>query len=152
YEGPTLLELLESVEITHDQNLRDLRLPVQYVNRPNLDFRGYCGTLAAGVLTPGQTIRALPSAKTSTVEPIVTFDGDLSTAYPGQAITVTLADEIDISRGDWIVAEQDEVPLATAFEADIVWMHETALETGKLYDIKLATRDLAGKVSAIDFQ
>ncbi|QEM82180.1 sulfate adenylyltransferase subunit CysN [Halomonas binhaiensis] len=152
YEGPTLLELLESVEITHDQNLRDLRLPVQYVNRPNLDFRGYCGTLAAGVLTPGQTIRALPSGKTSTVERIVTFDGDLSAAYPGQAITVTLADEIDISRGDWIVAEQDEVPLATAFEADIVWMHETALETGKLYDIKLATRDLAGKVSAIDFQ
>ncbi|GEN24215.1 adenylyl-sulfate kinase [Halomonas cupida] len=152
YDGPTLLELLESVEISHDQNLRDLRLPVQYVNRPNLDFRGYCGTLAAGVLTPGQTVRALPSGKTSTVERIVTFDGDLQAAYPGQAITVTLADEIDVSRGDWLVAENDEVPIASTYEADIVWMHETALEPGKLYDIKLATRDVAGKVTAINYQ
>ncbi|SHM82365.1 sulfate adenylyltransferase subunit CysN [Halomonas cupida] len=152
YEGPALLELLESVEIAHDQNLRDLRLPVQYVNRPNLDFRGYCGTLASGVLQPGQRVMALPSGKTSSVERIVTFDGDLQAAYPGQAITVTLADQIDISRGDWIVAADDEVALTSAFEADIVWMHETALETGKLYDIKLATRDLAGKVTAIDFQ
>ncbi|RTQ97933.1 sulfate adenylyltransferase subunit CysN [Halomonas nitroreducens] len=152
YQGPALLELLENVEIRHDQNLRDLRLPVQYVNRPNLDFRGYCGTLAAGVLTPGQAVRALPSGKTSTVERIVTFDGDLDTAYPGQAITVTLEDEIDISRGDWLVAEDDQVPLASSYEADIVWMHETALEPGKLYDLKLATRGLAGKVQAIDYQ
>ncbi|ALM53736.1 sulfate adenylyltransferase subunit CysN [Halomonas huangheensis] len=152
YDGPTLLEVLETVEITHDQNLRDLRLPVQYVNRPNLDFRGYCGTLAAGVLTPGQTVRALPSGKTSTVERIVTFDGDLEVAYPGQAITVTLADEIDVSRGDWFVAENDEVPIASTYEADIVWMHETAMETGKLYDLKLATRDMAGKITAINYQ
>ncbi|PMR69377.1 bifunctional sulfate adenylyltransferase subunit 1/adenylylsulfate kinase, partial [Halomonas heilongjiangensis] len=150
--GPTMLELLESVEITHDQNLRDLRLPVQYVNRPNLDFRGYCGTLAAGILHPGQAVRALPSGKTSKVERIVTYDGDLDVAYPGQAITVTLEDEIDISRGDWLVAASDQVPLASGFEADIVWMHETPLEPGKLYDFKLATRDLAGKVSAIDYQ
>lgn len=90
YQGKTLIELLESVEITRDQNLSDLRLPVQYVNRPNLDFRGYCGTLAAGVLRPGQAVKALPSGKTSRVERIVTFDGDLAAAYPGQAITVTL--------------------------------------------------------------
>ncbi|MCO7214895.1 sulfate adenylyltransferase subunit CysN [Halomonas sp. OfavH-34-E] len=152
YEGPALLELLETVEVTHDQNLRDLRLPVQYVNRPNLDFRGYCGTLAAGVMSPGQKVRALPSGKVSTVERLVTWDGDLEAAYPGQAITVTLTDEIDISRGDWLVAENDKVPLASGFEADIVWMHETALEPGKLYDIKLATRDAAGKVTAIDYQ
>ncbi|RCV89382.1 sulfate adenylyltransferase subunit CysN [Billgrantia montanilacus] len=152
HEGPALLELLESVEISHDQNLRDLRLPVQYVNRPNLDFRGYCGTLAAGILHPGQAVRALPSCKTSTVERIVTFDGDLAAAYPGQAITVTLVDEIDISRGDWLIAVDDEVPLASRFEADIVWMHEATLEPGKLYDFKLATRDLAGKVTAIDYQ
>ncbi|RAH38235.1 sulfate adenylyltransferase subunit CysN [Halomonas sp. SL1] len=151
-QGPALLELLETVEITHDQNLRDLRLPVQYVNRPNLDFRGYAGTLAAGVMSPGQKVRALPSGKVSTVERLVTWDGDLEAAYPGDAITVTLEDEIDISRGDWLVAENDEVPLATSFEADIVWMHETALEPGKLYDIKLATRDVAGKVVAIDYQ
>ncbi|MBS9402910.1 sulfate adenylyltransferase subunit CysN [Halomonas sp. TRM85114] len=150
--GPALLELLETVEVTHDRNLRDLRLPVQYVNRPNLDFRGYAGTLAAGILHPGQAVRALPSGKTSTVERLVTFDGDLDVAYPGQAITVTLSDQIDISRGDWLVAADDPVPLAASFEADIVWMHETALEPGKLYDLKLATRDIAGKVTAIDYQ
>ena len=152
HDGPALLELLESVEISHDQNLRDLRLPVQYVNRPNLNFRGYCGTLAAGMLHPGQGVRALPSGKTSRVDRIVTFDGDLEAAYPGQAITVTLTDEIDLSRGDWLVAEDDKIPLASGFEADIVWMHETTLELGKLYDFKLATRALAGKVAAIDYQ
>ncbi|MDF9436023.1 sulfate adenylyltransferase subunit CysN [Chromohalobacter israelensis] len=150
--GPAMLELLETIEVTHDQNLTDLRLPVQYVNRPHLDFRGYCGTLEAGILRPGQAVRALPSGKTSSIERIVTFDGDLEEAYPGQAITVTLEDEIDISRGDWIVAEDAQVPLATRFEADIIWMHEKALEPGKLHDLKLATRDLAGKVAAIDYQ
>ncbi|QNI02373.1 sulfate adenylyltransferase subunit CysN [Halomonas sp. SH5A2] len=152
YQGETLIQRLESVEITHDQNLRDLRFPVQYVNRPNLDFRGYSGTLAAGILTPGQTIRALPSGKTTQVERIVTYDGDLEAAYPGQAITVTLSDEIDVSRGDWLVEEDSQAPLATRFEADIVWMHETPLEPNKLYDLKLATREMAGKVSVIDYQ
>ncbi|MBT2772844.1 sulfate adenylyltransferase subunit CysN [Halomonas sp. ISL-60] len=152
YQGKTLIELLESVEITRDQNLTDLRLPVQYVNRPNLDFRGYCGTLAAGVLRPGQAVKALPSGKTSRVERIVTFDGDLAAAYPGQAITVTLEDEIDISRGDWLVAADSELPLSNSFKADIVWMQDEALTPGKLYDFKLATRDLSGQVSAIDYQ
>ncbi|PJX15351.1 sulfate adenylyltransferase subunit CysN [Halomonas sp. 141] len=152
YEGKTLIELLENVEVTRDQNLSDLRLPVQYVNRPNLDFRGYCGTLAAGVLRPGQEVKALPSGKTSRVARIVTFDGDLDAAYPGQAITVTLEDEIDISRGDWLVSAEDQVPLSNVFNADVVWMHEEPLEPGKLYDIKLATRDLAGQISAIEYQ
>lgn len=152
YQGETLIELLESVEITRDQNLSDLRLPVQYVNRPNLDFRGYCGTLAAGVLRPGQAVKALPSGKTSTVARVVTYDGDLTAAYPGQAITVTLEDEIDISRGDWLVAADSELPLSNTFKADIVWMHEEVLSPGKLYDFKLATRDLSGQVSAIDYQ
>ncbi|WP_030072120.1 sulfate adenylyltransferase subunit CysN [Halomonas alkaliantarctica] len=152
YEGKTLIELLESVEISRDQNLTDLRLPVQYVNRPNLDFRGYCGTLAAGVLHPGQEVKVLPSGKTSRVARVVTFDGDLSAAYPGQAITVTLEDEIDISRGDWIVSADADLPLSNAFIADIVWMHEDALTPGKLYDFKLATRDLSGQVSGIEYQ
>nr|WP_298059429.1 sulfate adenylyltransferase subunit CysN [uncultured Halomonas sp.] len=152
YQGQTLIELLESVEISRDQNLNDLRLPVQYVNRPNLDFRGYCGTLAAGVVRPGQAVKVLPSGKTSTVARIVTFDGDLEAAYPGQAITLTLEDEIDISRGDWIVAAESELPLSNTFKADIVWMHEEALTPGKLFDFKLATRDLSGQVSAIDYQ
>ncbi|WP_447529131.1 sulfate adenylyltransferase subunit CysN [Vreelandella sp. TE19] len=152
YESRTLIELLESVELSHDQNLTDLRLPVQYVNRPNLDFRGYCGTLAAGILRPGQGVKVLPSGKTSKVARIVTQDGDLSAAYPGQAITVTLDDEIDISRGDWLVEASAEVPLSNAFIADIVWMHEDALTPGKLYDFKLATRDLSGEVRAIEYQ
>ncbi|NIC04167.1 sulfate adenylyltransferase subunit CysN [Billgrantia bachuensis] len=152
YTQPALLELLENVEISHDQNLRDLRFPVQYVNRPNLDFRGYAGTLAAGIVHRGQKVMALPSGKVSKVERIVTFDGDLEIAYPGQAVTLTLEDEIDISRGDWLVAEEAKVPLANGFEADIVWMHETPLEPGRLYDLKLATRAVAGKVTAIDYQ
>ncbi|WP_431025737.1 sulfate adenylyltransferase subunit CysN [Halomonas sp. H5] len=152
YDGPALLELLEGVEISRDQNLTDLRLPVQYVNRPNLDFRGYCGTLAAGILRPGQAIQVLPSGKRSTVARIVTQDGDLEVAYPGQAITVTLEDEIDVSRGDWLVAADAEVPSSNVFEADIVWMHEDALTPGRLYDFKLATRDISGQVSTIDYQ
>ncbi|WP_445380966.1 elongation factor 1-alpha C-terminal domain-related protein, partial [Salinicola avicenniae] len=152
YAGPALLELLETVEVAHDANLSDLRLPVQYVNRPNLDFRGYCGTLEAGILRPGQTVKALPSGKQSTVERIVTYDGDLEEAYPGQAITVTLTDEIDISRGDWLVAADAEVAQSSALEADIVWMHDTALEPGRLYDFKIGTQEIAGKVASIDYQ
>ncbi|WP_254275387.1 sulfate adenylyltransferase subunit CysN [Halomonas sp. 3H] len=147
--GPTLLELLESVEISRDRNLTDLRLPVQVVNRPNLDFRGYAGTLEAGILRPGQAIRVLPSGRRSTVERIVTFDGDLEEAFPGQAITVTLADEIDISRGDWIVAADGEVAMSSAFEADIVWMHDQPLAPGRQVDIRLAGRSVAGQVAEI---
>ncbi|MDX1467300.1 MAG: sulfate adenylyltransferase subunit CysN [Halomonas sp.] len=149
YAGPPLLELLEEVEVSRDRNLTDLRLPVQYVNRPDLDFRGYAGTLEAGILRPGQAIKVLPSGKTSTVERIVTFDGDLDIAWPGQAITVTLADELDISRGDWIVAEDAEVIQADAFEADIVWMHDEPLVPGRPVDIRLAGRSVAGRVGEI---
>nr|WP_298374277.1 sulfate adenylyltransferase subunit CysN [uncultured Halomonas sp.] len=152
YQKEPLLTLLETVEITRDQNLSDLRLPVQYVNRPHLDFRGYCGTLAAGTLRPGQAIKALPSGKTARVERIVTFDGDLELATPGQAITVTLDDEIDVSRGDWLVNSEAQMTLCDTIEADIVWMHKTPLELGKRFDFKLATRELAGQVSAIDYQ
>ncbi|MCE8003629.1 sulfate adenylyltransferase subunit CysN [Billgrantia ethanolica] len=151
-QGPALLELLESVEVSRDRNLVDLRFPVQYVNRPNLDFRGYAGTLEAGVLRPGLAIKALPSGKTSRVERVVTFDGDLDAAWPGQAVTVTLEDEIDISRGDWIVAEDAEVTLTNAFDADIVWMHEQPLTPGRQYDIRLAGRSVAGRVDAIHHQ
>ena len=151
HDGVPLLEQLENVEISRDQNLTDLRFPVQYVNRPNLDFRGYAGTLQAGVLRPGQQVKVLPSGKVSTVERIVTFDGDLEAAWPGQAITVTLADEVDISRGDWLVAADTELPMSNAFVADIVWMNERELTPGRGYDFKLATRDVSGQISAIDY-
>ena len=150
--GPTLLELLETVEVSRDRNLTDLRLPVQIVNRPDLDFRGYAGTLEAGLLRPGQAVKVLPSGKRSMVERIVTWEGDLEEAFPGQAITVTLADELDISRGDWIVADGAEVALSHAFEADIVWMHEEPLAPGRQVDIRLAGRSVAGQVSSIDYQ
>ena len=108
YKGKTLMEILESVEIAKDKNLENFRLPVQYVNRPNLDFRGFCGTIAAGTVKPGDTIMALPSQKTSKVERIVTWGADLPEAFAGQAITLTLEDEIDISRGDVIVKVGDQ--------------------------------------------
>ncbi|WP_299256964.1 sulfate adenylyltransferase subunit CysN [uncultured Kushneria sp.] len=151
HDGVPLLEQLENVEISRDQNLTDLRFPVQYVNRPNLDFRGYAGTLQAGVLRPGQQVKVLPSGKVSTVERLVTFDGDLAEAWPGQAITVTLADEVDISRGDWLVAADTELPMSNAFVADIVWMNERELTSGRGYDFKLATRDVSGQISAIEY-
>ncbi|TDO08643.1 MULTISPECIES: sulfate adenylyltransferase subunit CysN [Halomonas] len=150
--GPALLELLESIEVSRDRNLTDLRFPVQYVNRPNRDFRGYAGTLEAGILRPGQAIKVLPSGRVSRVERIVTFDGDLEAAWPGQAITVTLGDEIDISRGDWIVAADAEVAIADAFEADIVWMHDEPLLPGRQVDIRLAGRSVPGQVGEILYQ
>ncbi|WP_025732137.1 sulfate adenylyltransferase subunit CysN [Carnimonas nigrificans] len=145
----SLLEVLETTNTELAQNLTELRLPVQYVTRPDLDFRGYAGTLAAGVLRPGQAVKALPSGQQSTVERIVTFDGDLERAYPEQAITVTLEDEIDISRGDWIVGADDDVVLSDAFDADLVWMGEAPLTPGRQYDIKLATRETSGEVNEI---
>ncbi|MCE9666005.1 sulfate adenylyltransferase subunit CysN [Halomonas sp. M5N1S17] len=150
--GPALLELLETVEVARDRNVVDLRFPVQYVNRPNLDFRGYAGTLEAGVLRPGLAVKVLPSGKTSRVERVVTFDGDLEAAWPGQAVTVTLEDELDISRGDWIVAEDADIALSNSFDADIVWMHEQPLAPGRQVDIRLAGRSVSGQVSTIHHQ
>ncbi|WP_110648666.1 sulfate adenylyltransferase subunit CysN [Salinicola peritrichatus] len=152
YQDGPLLRLLESVDVKHDSNLEDLRFPVQYVNRPNLNFRGYCGTLAAGILHPGDAIRVLGSGRRSTVERIVTFDGDLEAAYPGQAITVTLEDEIDISRGDMLVAADSELETTTAFTADLVWMHDTPMEVGREYELKAGTSVVSGRVARIIHQ
>ncbi|MBS1157323.1 MAG: cysN [Proteobacteria bacterium] len=150
YAGPTLMQSLESVAINKDQPLKAFRLPVQYVNRPNLDFRGFCGTIAAGEIRPGDEVVALPSGKRSKVKAIVTADGELPLAFAGQAITLTLADEIDISRGDLIV-RADSVPpeMATAFDANIVWMNESPLVIGKEYAFKLAGKQVFGRISAI---
>ncbi|HOB63404.1 MAG TPA: sulfate adenylyltransferase subunit CysN [Candidatus Competibacteraceae bacterium] len=142
YTGPTLLQLLEDVEVTADRNLRDFRFPVQYVNRPNLDFRGYCGTLASGVVRPGDDIIVLPSGRRSQVTAIITAGGELEQAVAGQAVTLTLRDEIDISRGD-LLAHPDHLPaVADTFDARVVWMADAPLLPGRQYDIKLATRVL----------
>lgn len=152
YDGEPLLSILESVDIGQEKEAGELRFPVQYVNRPNLDFRGFAGTLASGVVKVGDAVKALPSGKTSTVARIVTFDGDLPEAHPGQAVTLTLTDEIDISRGDTLVAADANVPLSNRLLADIVWMAEAPLEVGRQYDIKVAGKKTVGTVEAIRHQ
>ena len=149
YEGQPLMDLLNTIDITKDQNFADVRFPVQWVNRPNLDFRGYSGTLAAGVLRKGDPVLALPSRKQSRVKSIVTYDGELGEAFPPQAITVTLEDEIDVSRGDMLVRPDDLPLLNTRFNAHIVWMTEAPLIPGKQYYLKQTTRTVTGSVSQI---
>ncbi|ENM5758318.1 sulfate adenylyltransferase subunit CysN [Vibrio mimicus] len=152
YQGPSLLELLENVDIDRDKSRGEFRFPVQYVNRPNLDFRGFAGTIASGVVKVGDKIKALPSGKTSTVTRIVTFDGDLPQAQAGLAVTLTLADEIDISRGDLIVLESAQVDSTNHLLADVVWMTEQPLQVGRDYDIKIAGKKTVGQVKAVRHQ
>ena len=143
------MEILNTVEVSEDKNLENFRFPVQYVNRPNLDFRGFCGTVASGKVHPGDTVMALPSRKTSTVDRIVTFDGDLDEAFNGQAVTITLKDEIDVSRGDMLVHIDDLPTVASKVNADIVWMADDALVPGKQYDVKFSSALTQGAVSKI---
>ncbi|QLI81093.1 sulfate adenylyltransferase subunit CysN [Chitinibacter fontanus] len=153
YEGETLMGLLESVQINKDAKLDAFRLPVQYVNRPNLDFRGFCGTIAAGHVLPGDEIVALPSGKKSKVKAIVTYEGEQTVAFSGQAITLTLEDEIDISRGDMIVRAQDPQPhVGSAFDAHVVWMNEAPLVVGKEYIVKLGGKQCFGRVTSIQYR
>ncbi|WP_431475368.1 sulfate adenylyltransferase subunit CysN [Marinobacter sp. KM021] len=152
FTGQPLMEILETVEVSRDKNLEHFRFPVQYVTRPNLNFRGFCGTIASGVIRPGDTVMALPSRRTSKVKEIVTFDGNLSEAYIDQAVTLTLEDEIDISRGDMLVKAEDEPEVHNRFNANIVWMTDAPLETGRLYDIKLGPTFTSGTVKSIHHQ
>ncbi len=149
YEGQSLMEILESVEIAGDRNFDDLRFPVQYVNRPNLNFRGFAGTLASGIVRKGDEIAVLPSGKTSRVKSIVTFDGELEQATPGEAVTLTLEDEIDVSRGDMLVHADSRPRIADSFEAMLVWMGEEPMLPGKKYDIKRATSYVPGSIASI---
>jgi bifunctional enzyme CysN/CysC len=140
YQGVPLLAHLETVHIASDRNLIDLRFPVQYVNRPTPDFRGYCGTVASGVVRVGEEVMALPSGKTSRVRSIVTFDGPLSYAFPPQSVTLCLEDELDIGRGD-VLAHPGNLPqVASEVEAMLVWMSETPFKPGQPYLVKHLTR------------
>ncbi len=152
YDGQTMMELLESIEISRDANTEDLRFPVQFVNRPNLNFRGYCGTLSAGVLKPGDAITVLPSGKESTIKSIVTYDGELDFAVPGEAVTVTLRDEIDVSRGDMIVHRDHQPHVSSHFKAMMVWMTEQPLVNNKQYSIKVGVADSTGVLTNVDYQ
>ncbi len=147
YHGPTLMGYLETVEIEDNAQHRPLRMPVQWVNRPNLDFRGFAGTIASGMVRQGDKVRVLPSGRESTVTRIVTMDGDLEHAIAGQAITLTLADEIDISRGD-IIARPDDLPgVADQFEAVVVWMSDEPMLPGRPYWLKTGTKQVSATIT-----
>ncbi|WBU50246.1 sulfate adenylyltransferase subunit CysN [Kosakonia pseudosacchari] len=152
YSGPTLLEMLETVEIQRVVDTQPMRFPVQYVNRPNLDFRGFSGTLASGVVKVGQRIKVLPSGVESSIARIVTFDGDLQEAGAGEAITLVLKDEIDISRGDLILDAQETLPAVQSVSLDVVWMAEQPLQPGQSYDIKVAGKKTRARVDGIHYQ
>ena len=153
YTGQTLMGSLESVEINRDTAKRDFRFPVQYVNRPNLDFRGFAGTIALGEINVGDKIVALPSGKSSTVKEIVTYDGNLEHAFAGQAVTLTLNDEIDVSRGNMLIRADQGIPaISRSVKATVVWMADQPLVLGKLYNIKIGTQTVPAKVTGINFR
>ncbi|MEM9586664.1 MAG: sulfate adenylyltransferase subunit CysN [Planctomycetota bacterium] len=152
YKGSTLMNFLESVYIGSDRNLRDFRMPVQYVNRPNLDFRGFSGTIASGTISPGEEIMVLPSRKTSKVKEIVTFDGNLEEAFAPLSVTLTLEDEIDASRGDMIVRTGNVPQSSDHFDAMLVWMHEDAMVPGKTYLFKHTTQTHTGSIDTLRYR
>lgn len=149
YSGPHLMQWLESLEVEDNLRSRPFRMPVQWVNRPNLDFRGFSGQIAAGTVRPGDRVKVLPSGRESSVARIVTLPGDLDSAVAGQSVTLTLADEVDISRGDILAAAQAPLPVANQFEATVVWMDDHALSPGRPYLLKIGPRTVTASVTDI---
>ncbi|MGE0665039.1 MAG: sulfate adenylyltransferase subunit CysN [Sphingomonadales bacterium] len=153
YTGPVLLDHLETLEIGDDPaSTGPFRMPVQWVNRPNLDFRGFSGLIAGGSVSPGDAVRILPSGRTSTVARVVTFDGDLPVAVTGQSVTVTLADEVDCSRGDVIAAAGAPPEVADQFETTIIWMADDEMLPGRPYWLKLGTQTVTAVVQPPKYQ
>lgn len=152
YEGPSLLDFLENVPIDLDRNYEDFRYPVQYVLRPNLDFRGFSGKVASGIVRKGDTVMALPSGKISKVRSIVTYDGELEYAFPPQCITITLEDEIDISRGEMLVHPDNRPASDRNFEAMLVWMDEEPMDVNKQFYIKQTTNTTRARVDSIRYK
>ncbi|GAA5055987.1 sulfate adenylyltransferase subunit CysN [Erythrobacter westpacificensis] len=147
FDGPSLIEHLESVEVLSDVAAdKPFRMPVQWVNRPNLDFRGFSGLIATGSVKPGDAVRVLPSGKTSTVKSIVTFDGDLDEAVAGQSVTITLADEIDCSRGDVLCVADNPPETADQFEATLVWLNDEDMHVGRGYWLKIGSQTVSATV------
>ncbi|WP_027443510.1 sulfate adenylyltransferase subunit CysN [Erythrobacter cryptus] len=153
YAGPSLIDHLETVELDATAaQARPFRMPVQWVNRPNLDFRGFAGQIASGTIRPGDKVRIVPSGKTSTIARIVTFDGDLDEAVAGQSVTLTLADEVDCSRGDMIAAADDPPQASDQFRATLVWMDEEALKPGRGYWLKLGTQMVTATIQPPEYE
>jgi bifunctional enzyme CysN/CysC len=149
YKGPSILEVLDTIDVSRDQELQDLRLPVQYVNRPDHSFRGYAGTIAAGSVAAGDPIMSVPSRRLSKVREIVTFDGKSASAGSGEAVTLVLEDELDITRGDLLVHPDRSPSVSRVFDAHIIWMSDTPLLPGRQYEFKLSNRYLRGTVESI---
>ncbi len=153
YRGPTLMSHLETVELdVESDKAKPFRMPVQWVNRPNLDFRGFSGLIASGTVKPGDAVRVVPSGKTSTVSRIVTFDGDLEEAVAGQSVTLTLADEIDCSRGDVLTIADNPPQVADQFEATVVWMSDEPMLPGRSYWLKLGTQLVSASIQPPKYQ
>ncbi|MBI1291252.1 sulfate adenylyltransferase subunit CysN [bacterium] len=151
YDGPTLLGHLETVHIGSDRNFEDFRFPVQFVNRPNLNFRGYCGCVASGIVRKGDEVVAHPSGVRTRVKSIVTMSGEQEEAFPPQAVTLTLESEIDLSRGEMLSHVDNQPTVARDFEAMIVWMNADALVPGRPYLFKVGTNMVSGTVHSIRF-
>ncbi|MFT3988224.1 sulfate adenylyltransferase subunit CysN [Aestuariivirga sp.] len=152
YHGSTLMAHLETVPVGDDLDTKPFRMPVQWVNRPNQNFRGFSGTIASGTVKPGDAIKVMPSARTSTVTSIVTYGGDLAEAKAGQSITLTLADEVDASRGDVISIANDPVEVSDQFEVEILWMGDEPMLPGRPYLIKSGTSLIPGSLEELKFK
>ncbi len=150
YQGPTVLGYLETVPIAQDRNLTDFRFAVQYVLRPNLDYRGFAGQIASGVVRKGDRVMVLPSGKVTTVKGIDTYRGELDHAFAPMSVTLRLADEVDVSRGDMLVPEQNRPRASRRLEADLVWMHERPLDTQKTYLLKHTSQMVRAQVDRIE--
>ena len=152
YHGPALLEFLETVSIDQDINMTDFRFPVQYVIRPDADFRGYGGKVASGVVSRGDEVKALPSGKSSRIKRIVTYDGDLEKAFAPQSVTIVLEDEIDLSRGEMLVKAGDEPNVGHNFKAMMVWMDVEAMDRGKSFFLKQTTNTTRAHVRRVEYK
>ncbi len=152
YDGPTLMGYLEAVDVDDDRQTGPFRLPVQWVNRPDLDFRGFAGEIVGGTVRVGDAVRVVPAGTTSTVERIVTLDGDLQEAVAGQSVTLTLTDEIDCSRGDVLCAADHAAPSADQFRTHLVWMSEEPMQPGRAYLVKIGARTVGASISGPEFR
>lgn len=152
YVGATLMHMLDNVHIASDRNLIDFRFPVQLVLRPDLNFRGYCGTIASGIIRKGDEIMVLPSRTTTRVKSIVTYDGVLDEAFAPQSATLTLEDEVDVSRGDTIVHTGNVPQVAARFESMVVWMDEEPMVPGKQYLVKQCNKTSQGTISTLRYR
>ncbi|GAB3003625.1 sulfate adenylyltransferase subunit CysN [Psychrosphaera aestuarii] len=155
YLGQTLMEMLETTPINNSANLHnaeDFRFPVQYINRPNSDFRGFAGTIASGVIKVGDVVSVLPSGKVSSIKNIITFDGELTQAHAGMAVTLTLNDEIDVGRGDIITLANNQALVANELEVNLIWMSEQPMVPNKQFNFKFASKKIAGSIRDLDYK